>query len=111
MSANQYAEYRHLLKAQPPGVPFEVTLVRFNGALPPPGFFILKHVTRGSEESRARRIERACEKKLPKLATWKRSDNARTVLVLEDNDVQLTNQSNVADAFLPIARVPLRCAG
>jgi hypothetical protein len=35
---------------------------------------------------------------------WKQSDNARTILVLEDNDVQLTNQSIVTDAFLPIAQ-------
>jgi hypothetical protein len=104
LAANRYAEYQHILKTQPPGVPFQVTLVRFKSTLPPPGFFILKHVTRGLEEPRSRRIERACEKKFPKLAMWKRSDNARTVLVLEDNDVQLTNPSIVAEAFLPIAR-------
>ena len=34
---------------------------------------------------------------------WKSSDDARTVLVLEDNDVQLTNQSIVTETFLPIA--------
>ncbi len=104
LSSNRYAEYRHMLKAQPPGVPFQVTLVRFKGELPPPGFFMLKHVTRASGQPREPRIQRACNDKFPKLATWKRSDNARTILVLEDNDVQLTNQSIVADAFLPIAR-------
>ncbi len=65
---------------------------------------MLKHVTRGSDQPRELRIQRACDDKFPKLAKWKRSDNARTVLVLEDNDLQLTNQSIVADAFLPIAR-------
>jgi hypothetical protein len=39
----------------------------------------------------------------PKLAEWKRSDDARTILVFEDNDVQLTNASIVAETFLPIA--------
>lgn len=103
LSANRYAEYRYMEKAQPPGVPFQVTLVRFKSALPPPGFFMLKHITRDAQEPLARRIGRACEKKFPKLSFWKRSGNTRTILVLEDNDVQLTNQSIVADAFVPIA--------
>lgn len=50
------------------------------------------------------RIRRACDKKFPKLAEWKRSDGARTILLLEDNDLQLTNQSVVGDKYMPIAR-------
>jgi hypothetical protein len=50
------------------------------------------------------RIQRSCDKKFPKLSAWKRSHGARTILVLEDNDVQLTNEFLVADAFLPIAK-------
>ena len=58
-------------------------------------------------EPRSVRIRRACEKKFPKLR--KRLDGARTILVLEDNDVQTTNVDRVADAYLPVASVT-RCA-
>jgi hypothetical protein len=99
-----YADYRGtLVTAQPAGVPFQVSLIRFDGIHGLPGRFQLKHLT-GSGQPRASRIQRACDDKFPKLAMWKQSDNARTILVLEDNDVQLTNRSIVADAFLPIAR-------
>lgn len=42
---------------------------------------------------------RACEKKFPKLAAWQ-SQGARTVLILEDNDIQNTGEHLVADALL-----------
>lgn len=104
LPARKYGDYRGtLLTGKPESVPFSVSLVRFDGLGSLPGYFLLKHLTRGSEEPRARRIERACERKFPKLAVWKGTDNARTILVLEDNDVQLTNQSVVAETFLPLA--------
>jgi hypothetical protein len=100
----KYADYRGtLLSTQAPGVPFQVTLVRFDGLPYLPGRFQLKHLTRASDASHELRIQRTCDDKFPKLAQWKVSDNARTILVLEDNDIQLTNPSIVADAFLPIA--------
>ncbi|RXT54156.1 hypothetical protein [Bradyrhizobium betae] len=100
----RYANYRGtLVTAQPAGVPFQASLVRFDGIAGMEGRFQLKHLTRGSETPRVERIARACEKKFPKLARWKQSDGARTVLVFEDNDVQLTNVSIVAEAYLPIA--------
>ena len=49
------------------------------------------------------RIERACRKKYPKLAAWSAA-GARTIFVLEDNDIQLTNVSVVADAVLAIEK-------
>jgi hypothetical protein len=99
-----YADYRGtLVTAQPSGVPFQVSLVRFDGIAGLEGRFQLKHLTRGAETPRVERIARACEKKFPKLARWKQSDSARTVLVFEDNDVQLTNVSIVAETYLPIA--------
>jgi hypothetical protein len=101
----KYGDYRGMLvTAQPDGVPFLTSLVRFDGMPTLPGRFQLKHLVSGSEEPRVLRIQRACEKKCPKLAIWKRSDNARTILVLEDNDMQLTDVSAVACAFLPIAK-------
>jgi len=54
------------------------------------------------EAERVERIREACQRKYPKLARWKRDHGARTVLVLEDNDIQLTNQQVVADALLEV---------
>jgi hypothetical protein len=100
----RYADYRGtLVTAQPAGVPFQVSLVRFDGIAGMAGRFQIKHLTRGAETPRVERIARACEKKFPKLARWKQSDGARTVLLFEDNDVQLTNVSIVAETYLPIA--------
>jgi hypothetical protein len=105
LPARRYADYRGtLVTSQPAGVPFSVSLIRFDGFGNLPGRFQLKHLASGSAGSRAARLQRACDDKFPKLAMWKRSDNARTILVLEDNDVQLTNQSIVAETFLPIAK-------
>lgn len=105
LPARKYADYREtLVTVQPVGVPFSVSLVRFDGIPALPGYFQLKHLTHASEKPRALRIQRACDKKFPKLDMWKRSDRARTILVLEDNDIQLTNVTNVAEAFLPIAK-------
>jgi hypothetical protein len=52
------------------------------------------------EEARVTRLQKACEDKFPKLVTWKRDDCARTVLVLEENDLSLTNHQRVADALV-----------
>jgi hypothetical protein len=101
----KYADYRGtLVTAQPPGVPFQVSLIRFDGLGNLPGCFQLKHLTRTSDQARELRIKRTCDDKFPKLDMWKRSDGARTILILEDNDIQLTNPSLVAETFLPIAR-------
>jgi hypothetical protein len=86
-----------------PGVPFPVTLYRFESLGIGPSVQIVHRASRATE-ARTDRLREACEKKFPKLARWKADDNARTVLVLEDNDIQLTNPTNVAEAFLQIAR-------
>jgi hypothetical protein len=104
LPVSRYADYRGtLITSQPNGVPFSVSLVRFDGFHNQLGRFQLKHLTRAADQPREPRMQRTCDDKFPKLAMWKRSDHARTVLVLEDNDVQLTNPSNVAETFLPIA--------
>ncbi len=104
LGTRKYGDYRGSRVAeQPVGVPFPVSLVRFDGIPHLPGRFQLKHVVSDSEQERASRLQRAAEKKFPKLAIWKRLNNARTILVLEDNDLQLTNIVVVADAFVPLA--------
>jgi hypothetical protein len=53
----------------------------------------------GLEKQRAARPLKACEDKLPKRAKWKQDSGARTVLVLEEDDLSLTNHFKVADAL------------
>jgi hypothetical protein len=99
-----YADYIGDLKpVTPPGVPFPVTLYRFDSVGLPARFQITHSLQGNRYVLRAERIRLACKKKFPKLAAWKASDRARTILVLEDNDIQLTNPQIVAETFLPIA--------
>src|SRR5262249_44850819 len=87
----------------PPGVPFPVSLHRL--AAPPPmrGRFHVLHIApHDLEGARRERIRRACDDKFPKLAVWKRDCCARTVLVLEDNDIQLTNDQRVYEALIRV---------
>jgi hypothetical protein len=87
-----------------PNVPFSVSLFRYE---PPPirdCYFQIKHAVAGGEQSRSDRMFEAIKKKFPKLAAWRRDQNAKTILVLEDNDIQLTNPSLVADTFVPLAK-------
>ena len=96
-----YGSYlRTIQMVQPPGVPFAVRLDRFETVVPP-GRFMITHFTpeAGIELSRAARIRAACAKKFPKLETWRKEAKARTVLVLEDNDIQLTNPARVYDTL------------
>jgi hypothetical protein len=60
------------------------------------------HITRSVgplEGPRAERMRKVCNDKLPKLQVWSR-DGARTVLVLESNDLVITNAESVAAAYL-----------
>jgi hypothetical protein len=54
------------------------------------------------EAERKKRIYTACNKKYPKLFEWKKEDHARTILVLEENDINLTNHQLVINAFIDI---------
>jgi hypothetical protein len=91
----------------PNGVPFAVTLYRFRPAPTVPvafNFMITNDLPLNSDELRATRMRAACDKKFSKLAAWKSDANARTILILEDNDIQLTNQAIVTNNYVPIAR-------
>jgi hypothetical protein len=100
-----YADYiGDLDPVMPPDVPFFVNLYRFDSLGLPSRFQIVHSLAGGSKEAlRGERMLLACKKKFPKLAAWKKAHHARTVLILEDNDIQLTNPVVVADAFLPLA--------
>jgi hypothetical protein len=51
------------------------------------------------ETARQARLGRTCDDKFAKLAKWKRDAGARSVLVMEENDLSLTNHQLVADAM------------
>ncbi len=85
-------EYR----GTPPGFPYEVTLAReahwdhssqHDGVL-----FVSQVAPENVEALRADRLQQALERKCPKLQRCK-EDGARTVLVLEDGDIFLSNHA------------------
>ena len=84
---------------QIPGVPFTVKLHRLESRIFR-GELQVVHVVSDVEDLRLERVKTALKKKMPKLAIWKKDAGARTVLVLEENDIQLTNCHVVTDAVL-----------
>ena len=104
VKAVPYASYdRSVQTVMPPGVPFGVSLHRFLPAAPVPGHFQIKHLVTGNlEEAREDRLREACAKKFPKLEAWRQNRGARTVLILEDNDLQLTNAQRVFDVLTQV---------
>lgn len=59
--------------------------------------FVTRFAPKDHETLRVDRIRKAMEKKLPKLKTWKDKD-ARSVLILENGDLSLSNHWVIADA-------------
>jgi hypothetical protein len=84
-------------------VPFDVSLCRFEPPIVSGRYFQIKHTVDNISKLRKDRMQAAVDKKFPKLAAWKTNENARSILVLEQNDIQLTNPSIVADTYLPLA--------
>lgn len=83
--------------ARPGNIPFDIRLGRYEPPIVPGRHFQIRHIVEDLEKKRTDRMRAAIDKKFPKLAAWKANDNARTVLVLEQNDIQLTNPGLVAD--------------
>jgi hypothetical protein len=83
------------------GVPFAVSLDRWpREDFPFP--FVIRHLVQGDVEAgRLQRIRDAYNRKLRKLLPWK-SSGAQTVLILEEDDIFLTNHFNVTDAIIHI---------
>lgn len=84
-----------------PGVPFPISLHRW----PRDEFlfpFVIQHsISSDVEAERRERIRVAYDNKAPKLSQWKAS-GARTILILEEDDIFLTNHFNVADAIAQV---------
>ncbi|WP_316234491.1 hypothetical protein [Bradyrhizobium sp. SZCCHNR1020] len=89
---------------KPTGVPFDLVLMRYEPPIVPGKHFEIRHLVDDIEKQRSVRMQAAINKKFPKLAAWKASDGAKTILVLEQNDIQLTNASNVTDTYVPLAK-------
>ena len=87
------------------GVPFRFYLHRTTVAAsnsPLHGRFFLQPLPPANrQEQREARLKTVSERKFPKLAKWKRDSGARTILVLEEDDLWWTNHFLVADALIP----------
>jgi hypothetical protein len=59
---------------------------------------MVKHLVPDITNAREQRIKEACTRKFPKLDAWKQN-GARTVLVLEENDIFLTNAQIVYETL------------
>jgi hypothetical protein len=102
----EFPDYKGTLfgPVKPANVPFELVLCRFQPPIIPGRHFQLRHTVPDIEKLRTDRMQAAVDKKFPKLAAWKTNEKAKTILVLEQNDIQLTNPSIVADTYLPLAQ-------
>jgi hypothetical protein len=85
-----------------PGVPFPLSLYRFEAILTSSHPFDIVCNISNSEKLCTERVAYAIKGNFPKLAGWKRSSAARTVLVLETNSY-LADKTLIVDAFLPLA--------
>lgn len=101
--------FRDVLAQTAAGIPFQFSLHRFSfdsihfptKRSPLSGRFAMAYVAPDNiEAARETRLQKACEAKFQKLARWKRSEGARTILVLEENDISLTNHELVANAMV-----------
>jgi hypothetical protein len=90
-----------------PDVPFEVSLARVSAGLATGELSVGHLIGDDLEQQRVERIRRAYNKKAGKLAAW-HSEGARSVLVLEENDMQVTNHWLVADAVREIEQTAER---
>lgn len=91
------------------GVPFDLKLYRMEGFISR-GKLQIVHAVSDIEAGRLERITISLRKKMPKLNAWKRDAGARTVLVLEENDIQLTNCHVVTSAVLEAEKTLGRAA-
>ena len=105
LRTRSYADYiGDVLWTKLEGVPLEIRLFRFENLTQQKGWVQIVHSIVGDlQQQRRDRLQRVCDKKFPKLAAWRQKRGARTILVLEENDIQLTNYATVAEAYLPLA--------
>ena len=86
-----------------PDVPFRFALYRYSMPQSSPmaeQFWRREFITGDLEARRTTRLEQTCRDKNAKLAIWKQKDGARTVLVLEEDDISSTNAELVYHAMM-----------
>ncbi len=89
---------------RPPNIPFSVALNRYKQPASVPNYYPFFYIQCAPdsdiiERSRIDRLKQACVKKFGKLAAWKDKHRARSIIIFEDNDVALSNESLIAAAF------------
>jgi hypothetical protein len=94
--------YRYSAKSESAhGVPFGFALYRWS--VPQCGlsgvFWHRQFISTDLEKARRARLTRVCDAKFGKLGKWKREEGARSVLVMEENDLSSTNHQLVAEAM------------
>ncbi|MHA1713124.1 MAG: hypothetical protein ACTSW4_03650 [Candidatus Ranarchaeia archaeon] len=97
---------KHRITEKPSGVPFEVTLYRFERR--DGKFFVMLVAPSELESKRRQRIKIALEEKCPKLSKAK-GEKRTSVLLLESDDICLGGQTQIAKAVvedLPQNNVP-----
>lgn len=89
----------HMVKAAPPDLPFPATLSRWPVAdeVVLPAFSVRTWRPEDLEERRLARASRAFADKLPKLLSA-RTGGREALLILESNDIQLSNAWTIAEA-------------
>jgi len=86
-----------------PGVPFPVSMNRFEPTVISTHPFDIKHTIFDAEQLRIDPVREAIEREFPKLAAWKRVENAKTILVLESNTISLADHVFLAQTFMTLA--------
>ena len=73
MKSVTYPDYRGngLGPVRIDGVPFDLTLMRFEPPIVPGRYFEIRHMVENLDELRVARMKAAIDKKFPKLAAWK----------------------------------------
>jgi hypothetical protein len=83
-------------------LPFEFWIHRSDNAGHPGRVRINYLVPDDLEEQRVARLQRGYMSHIQKLAGWKKDQAAHTVLILEENDVNVTNEYAIVDALRQI---------
>jgi hypothetical protein len=101
MADGEYYGKDFNLREMPPSVSFELHMTRslFRG-IPPRAngrLFLSRFAPKNREELRGTRMQRALDTKCPKLRQCK-EEGARSILILENNDIALTNPIVVGDS-------------
>ncbi|MDZ4867327.1 MAG: hypothetical protein SGI91_08415 [Alphaproteobacteria bacterium] len=89
-----------LTEVTPHGVPFKVSLHRSESGGIRMGVHYVAVIDENRVATLAARVAKACDDKLGKLFDWKRDDGARTVLVLEQDNLAMGNPANLSKALV-----------